>query len=298
MATETRKAVAKPSGDEGLRGASVTIAGPGRLGQSIGKLLSDAGVRIRIVAARRAGAARRAVRFIGSGSPVGLDSPFLVECGIILMTVADAALAPLAAQWADWDCSWRGRIVLHTSGALPSTVLAPLQRRGAAIGSLHPFQTVPSAAAGYRNLSNSFWAIEGDPRACHAAFEIAHALDGLPFRVHPARKILYHAGAVLACGAVVALLDESERMLRRSGVPAKMIRPMLGEFVLETLRNFVALGGQGALTGPAVRGDWQTIQAHLRALRHHAPGAVPVYRELLRAMARLAGRKLPRRLGI
>lgn len=298
MATETRKAGAKPSGDEVLRGAGVTIAGPGRLGQSIGKLLSDAGVRIRFVAARRAEAARRAVHFIGSGSPAALDSPFIAGSGIILLTVSDAAIAPLAAQWAEWDRSWRGRIVLHTSGALPANVLAPLKRRGAAIGSLHPFQTVPSAAAGYRNLSNSFWAIEGDPRACRAAVEIARALDGLPFRIHPARKILYHAGAVLACGAVVALLDESSRMLRRAGVPAGIIRPMLGEFVSETVRNFVALGGRRALTGPLARGDWHTIEAHLRELRQHAPKALLVYRELLRAMARLAGKKLPRGLGI
>ncbi len=298
MATETRKVGAKPSGDVVIRGAGVTIAGPGRLGQSIGKLLSDAGVRIRFVAGRRAEAARRAVRFIGNGSPVSLDNPVLAESGVILLTVVDAALAPLAAQWAEWDRSWRGRIVLHTSGALPANVLAPLKRRGAAIGSLHPFQTVPSAAAGYRNLSNSSWAIEGGPRACRAAVEIAHALDGLPIRIHPARKTLYHAGAVLACGAVVVLLDQSSRMLRKAGVPAGIIRPMLGEFVSETVRNFVALGGRGALTGPAVRGDWQTIEAHLRELRQHAPGALPVYRELLRAMARLAGKKLPRGLGI
>ena len=279
---------------EGLPRPSVTIAGPGRLGQAIGKLLHGAGFSIRYVAARRADAARRAVRFIGSGVPCRLDDPSLAEADVILLTVADAALAPLAARWAKWKRSWPGKTVLHTCGGLPAGVLAPLKKRGATIGSLHPFQTVPSPALGYRSLPNSFWAIEGDTRACRTATEIARALDGLPFRVHPARKTLYHAGAVMSCGAVVAMLDHSEHMLRSAGVPARIIRPMLGQFVSETLRNFVALGGRGALTGPALRGDWKTLEEHFRAIRRYEPDALPVYRELVRAMTHLAGRKQPR----
>jgi predicted short-subunit dehydrogenase-like oxidoreductase (DUF2520 family) len=275
---------------------SVTIAGPGRLGQAIGKLLNEAGYSIRFVAARRAAAARLAARFIGSGVPCRLDDPSLAEVEVILLTVADEALSPLAAEWATWKRSWRGKIVLHTSGALPAAVLEPLKKRGASIGSMHPFQTVPSPALGYRSLPNSFWAIEGDARACRIAIDIAHALDGLPFRVEAARKTLYHAGAVMSCGAVVAMLDHAERMLRSAGVPARIIRPMLGQFVSETIRNYVALGGRGALTGPAVRGDWHTFGEHFRAIRRYAPGALPVYREVVRAMTHLAGRKLPRGL--
>ena len=276
-----------------LKGSGFTIAGPGRVGQSIGKLLNDAGVAVRFIAARRMGEAHRAVRFIGSGSPVNMDDPRLADSEVVLLTVADAAVGPLAEKWAKWEQHWCGKVVLHTSGALSADVLKPLTRRGASIGSFHPFQTVPSAEAGFRNLRGAFWAVEGDARARRTAIAIAQKLGGHAFRLRSARKILYHAGAVLSCGAVVALLDLSARMLRSAGVPAKNIRPMLGGFTSETFRNFVALGAQQALTGPVVRGDWNTVVAHLRALRRHAPDAVPVYRDLVRVMARLAGRKLP-----
>jgi len=296
MAAQARKAEVKTSKKEVIEDLGLTIVGPGRVGQSIGKLLAEAGMGIRFVAARRPEAARRAVSFIGAGVPCGLDDPSLAEADVILLTVSDQTLGSLARRWAKWGSKWRGKVVLHTSGALPSGVLDPLKRHGATLGSLHPFQTVPTPEAGYQNLHNSFWAIEGDARARRIAFEIAHALDGLPFRVHPARKVLYHAGAVLSCGAVVVLLDYSAHMLRRAGVPARIIRPMLGQFVSETVRNFVALGGRDALTGPAMRGDWATIVEHTRAIRQYAPKALPVYRELVRAMAQLAGRKLPRAL--
>jgi predicted short-subunit dehydrogenase-like oxidoreductase (DUF2520 family) len=271
----------------------LTLVGPGRVGQAMAKLLAGAGIKVRFVAARRLEAARRAVRFIGGGTPVALEAKELADSQVILLTVSDAALAPLARQLAKLHRSWRGKVVLHTCGALPSTVLAPFKRRGAAIGSLHPFQTIPDPATGSRNLLHSFWAIEGDAQACEVAGLLARLLDGIPFRIRPSWKTLYHAAAVLSCGGVVALLDQSARLLRSAGVPAGIVRPMLGQFVNETIGNFVRLGARRALTGPAVRGDWETIERHLRALRRYAPEVVEVYEPLERAMERLARRRQP-----
>ena len=296
MATQARKPDGKPSTDGNVHGLDVTIVGPGRVGQSMGKLLAEGGINIRYVAGRRPAAARRAVRFIGSGAAVGLDCESLADTDVVILTVSDAALASLARQLASWHCPWSGKVVLHTSGALPSGVLRPLRRRGASVGSLHPFQSVPTPTVGLRNLSGCFWGIEGDRRACAVATSLARALDGTPFRVKPSWKLLYHAAAVLSCGAVVALLDQSAHLLRAAGVPAAIVRPMLGHFAGETVGNFVSLGGHQALTGPAVRGDWQTIAQHLASLRRRAPEIVPAYVELTRIMIRLAGRRPPPRL--
>jgi predicted short-subunit dehydrogenase-like oxidoreductase (DUF2520 family) len=271
----------------------LTIVGPGRVGQAMAKLLAGAGIKVRFVAARRLEAARRAVRFIGAGTPVALGSRELAEASVILLTVSDSALAPLARQLSSLRSSWRGKVVLHTCGALPSNVLAPLKRRGAAIGSLHPFQTIPDPATGSRNLLCSFWAIEGDARACQVARRLCRALEGISFHVRPSWKTLYHAAAFLSCAGVVTLLDQSARLLRSAGVPERIVRPMLGQFVNETIGNFVRLGARRALTGPAVRGDWETIDRHLRALRRSAPELLEVYQPLVRAMVRLARRRQP-----
>jgi predicted short-subunit dehydrogenase-like oxidoreductase (DUF2520 family) len=277
----------------GAANLDVTIVGPGRVGQAMGKLLVGAGIEVRFVAARRLEAARRAVRFIGSGTPVGLDSKKVADVPVILLTVSDAALAPLAKQLKGLRSDWRGKTVLHTCGALPSAVLRPLQRPGAAVGSLHPFQTIPDPRRGVRNLSGCYWGIEGDARARRVATRLVKALGGIPFRVVAGRKALYHAAAFLACPTIVTLLDRSARLLRLAGVPARIARPMLGRFVRETIGNFERLGARRALTGPAVRGDWQTIAHHRRALRRSAPDFVPVYQELVRAMMRLARRQRP-----
>ncbi len=276
------------------RERGVALIGPGRLGQAMGRLLSQAGIPIVFVVSRRLTAARRAAGFIGSGRPLSFaQAAGMAPAGVVLLTTADLALAQVAHELAKTDINFNGKTVLHTCGSLPASVLDPLRRRGASIGSLHPYQTVPSPRAGVRNLSGCFWGIEGEPKARRVAERWVKVLGGVAFRVRPEQKTLYHASASLVCPTVVTLMDHSLRLLRRSGIRARVARPMLARFVAETAENFARLGARRALTGPAVRGDWQTLRRHLTALRRASPDIVPAYTELLRAMLRLSGRRAP-----
>jgi len=114
-------------------------------------------------------------------------------------------------------------------------------------------------------------------------------LRGVAFPVRASRKDLYHLAAFLTCPTVVTLMECAARLLKEAGVPGRIARPMLAQFVAETAKNFAALGGQQALTGPVVRRDWVTIRKHLAALRRFSPDFVPAYSALLRPMLELAG---------
>jgi predicted short-subunit dehydrogenase-like oxidoreductase (DUF2520 family) len=250
--------------------------------------------------ARDLAAARPAARFIGRAKPLRLSDPELMKASIFLLTTTDSALVEVARQLAKQGSGkspWRGKVVLHTCGSLPSTVLRPLKLRGAAIGSLHPYQTVPSPQAGVRNLRGCFWGIEGDRRAQQVARRWVKLFKGVAFPIRPKGKTLYHLSAFLVSPTLVTLMEQSMRLLKKAGVPARIARPMLRQFVVETAKNFSELGALRALTGPAVRGDWATIGRHLAALKRSAPDFVPVYQALLQAMLRLAGQKAPRRQG-
>ena len=271
---------------------SVAIIGPGRIGQAIGRLLTESGVTITFVAARKLAATRRAARFVGKGIPLALSDPRLLSASVFLITTSDSAIAEVATKLAvqgNGKDGWRGKVVLHTCGSLSSAVLDPLKLRGAAIGSLHPYQTVPSPQAGVRNLRGCFWALEGDPRALRVARRWVKLLGGVAFSIRPEKKTLYHLSAFVVCPTVVTLMAQAASLLKQAGVPERISRPMLRQFVAETARNFEDLGGRRSLTGPAVRGDWETIRRHLTALRQTAPEFEPVYRSLLKAMLRLAG---------
>lgn len=275
------------------RNQPIAIVGPGRVGQALGRLLNEEGFPVAFVTARRFAAARRAVSFIGAGVAVGMQARELTEASVILLTTSDAALAPVARNLARLRKDWRGRVILHTSGSLPASVLLPFKRRGGAIGSLHPFQTIPNPEAGVRNLRGGTWGIEGDAAARRVAMQWVKALKGATFLIRPEKKTLYHAAAFLVCPAVITLMDLSMRLLRHSGVTEKTARPMLARITAETAHNFARLGPQKALTGPAMRGDWATIQKHITELRRVAPEAMSAYRELVRMMAAVAGRSVP-----
>ncbi|MFZ0960447.1 MAG: DUF2520 domain-containing protein [Terriglobia bacterium] len=276
---------------------SVAIIGAGRIGQAMGRLLAQSRVPIAFIAARDPPAARRAVRFIGEGIPTGLADPRLLDASVVLIATSDSAIAPVAralAKMGQGRKAWRGKVILHTCGSLPSTILRPLKLRGAAIGALHPYQTVPSPQAGVRSLRGCFWGIEGDGEALRVARTWVKLLRGVAFPVRAEEKTLYHLSAFLVCPTLVTLMAQAEALLKRAGVASRIARPMLRQFVVETAKNLADLGARRALTGPAVRGDWATIRRHLAALKRSAPAFVPVYQSLLQAMLRLGGAKAPR----
>jgi predicted short-subunit dehydrogenase-like oxidoreductase (DUF2520 family) len=122
---------------------SLSIVGAGRLGRALGKRLHRLGWRIGAVVTRSAASSRGATRFIGAGNPAASLTREIIDADVILLTVPDGALADVARSLAQLDAKkkWRGKVILHTSGALDRKVLRPLARRGASTGSLQPHQT-------------------------------------------------------------------------------------------------------------------------------------------------------------
>ena len=273
------------------REPTVAIVGPGRLGQAMGRLLLGAGMPIEFVAARQLSRAKKAARFIGGGKATILKDRRLAEADIILIATSDAAIGAVARALASFRQDWSGKIVLHTCGSLPGSILDPFKKRGAAVGSLHPYQTIPTPSAGVRNLPGCFWSMEGDRQAVRVARRWVKALGGKSFTIAPEAKALYHLSAFLVCPTVVTLMDCSERLLRKAGVPKSVIRSMLGKFVSETVSNFEEFGGRNSLTGPAARGDWATLQRHIVELQRFAPEVIPAYVEMVDLMLNVAGRE-------
>src|ERR1700726_1455577 len=162
---------------------SLSIVGAGRVGRTLGKRLRGLGWRIGAVVTRSVSTSRVAVRQIGAGKPYSRLVPEILDSKVILLTTPDGALGSVASKLARFDESkLRDKIVLHTSGALDRTVLAPLARRGASTGSLHPMQTF--SGRGAPKLGKIIFAVEGDRRAGTVARKIARTLGGVPVTIH------------------------------------------------------------------------------------------------------------------
>ena len=267
----------------------IAIVGAGRVGRALGRRLHQLGSRIGAVVTRSSRSAREAVRVIGAGTPLGRPGPEVLRADVILMTTADDAIGGVARQLARLSGKgWRGKIVLHTSGALNRTVLAALARKGAAVGSFHPLQAF--GGSGVPRLQGVFFAVEGDPRARRVATRLARKLGGVPVELGGSSKPAYHAAASFAAAHVLAAVEAGTRILISVGFTRSEALRALLPLARQTLENFERFGPQAAWTGPVARGDDRTVKRHLVALRRFPPEFQKAYAALTRLGARVLAR--------
>jgi predicted short-subunit dehydrogenase-like oxidoreductase (DUF2520 family) len=269
---------------------SFSIIGAGRLGTSLGAALAGRGWRPEAVVDRDLAAARAGRRIIGGGTATTSFAAAAGARGAVIIAVPDAAVARAASGLARARGSWAGRVVFHTSGLLPAAVLAPLARRGARVASLHPAQSFPQKGMPAAAFEGITWGLEGDPAAVESAAGIVRDLGGHILLLAARDKALYHAACALASNALVALEWTAVGLLGRAGIAPDAAADALLPLVQGTLQNVKSLGLEQALTGPILRGDVATVEAHLEALREDL-GARQIYAALGRGILDLAARR-------
>lgn len=253
-----------------------SIVGAGRLGTPLAAALVRRGWELEVVADRDVRAARESRRIIGRGRVSASLAAAAAARGLVIIAVPDDAVGRAAACLARAGGPWAGRVVLHTSGLLPSSVLGPLAKRGASAASLHPVQAFPRKDLPASVFAGITWGIEGDAAAVEAAETIVRALRGRVLLVAAGDKALYHAACVLASNALVALESTAAGLLERTGLDPEAAAAILAPLLQGTLQNVKSLGLEKALTGPILRGDLKTVRRHLEALEG-APGEKEVY---------------------
>ncbi len=246
--------------------SSIAIVGAGRVGRGLAHRLHRLGWRIGAVVTRSTATARTAVRKIGDGAAYGAPTRQILSAEVILITTPDDAIAEVAADLAELGGrEWKGKIVLHTSGALDRIVLSPLAHFGASTGSLHPLQTFSGRTV--PDLEGVVIAVEGDRAALRMARKIARALGGLPLTLKGRDKPAYHAAGALVAGHALALVEAATLILMSIGFTRRQSNRSLLPLMRQMLVNFERLGPRLAWTGPLSRGDYETIARHREAFR-------------------------------
>jgi predicted short-subunit dehydrogenase-like oxidoreductase (DUF2520 family) len=266
----------------------VAIVGAGNLGSALALALGRAEYAVEAVIVRsRGGSLKRAQALanqVGARASTDLSD---VRAALIWFCVPDAEIVR-AAQSLAGEIEWKGRVALHSSGALTSDELSVLRGRGAAVASVHPLMTFVRGSR--PSLANVPFAIEGDPAAVRAARRVVENLGGHAYSIRQKDKAAYHAWGTFASPLFTALLATTERVAAFAGVSRKAARLRMIPIVLQTLVNYAAFGAAGGFSGPIIRGDVDTVKRHLRVLR-----GAPVAREVYLSLAKAALAYLPGR---
>jgi predicted short-subunit dehydrogenase-like oxidoreductase (DUF2520 family) len=270
-----------------LAGLDFALIGPGRVGASLALWAVERGARCLSVAGR-AGSPRAAELAARLDATVAGASELAASAArLLLVAVPDREIAEVARRLA----GRRLGVALHVSGASGASALEPLAASGCRTGSFHPLRAFPAVEESVERAAGTFYALDGDAEARAMGRRLAQAFGGESAVVGEAQRPLYHWAATLAAGGVVTLVATARAVGTRLGLPPAALAGY-GELARGALDAALAAPDPAAaITGPAARGEAETIDAHLRALAEHAPDLLPLAVDLTRAaLARCAER--------
>jgi predicted short-subunit dehydrogenase-like oxidoreductase (DUF2520 family) len=246
-----------------MKRPSIVLVGAGRLGTALAKRLSEAGYSAKALT-------RKSLRVMQSGMDV------------MWFCVPDAEIARVADTFSQFQ--WKGKYAFHSSGVLSSDALNSLRSAGASVASVHPLMTFVQGSV--PELTGVPFAIEGDASAVRVARVIVRNVGGQAVAIKKHDKVAYHAFATMICPLLVSLLAAAEKAAALAGMSAPDARRRMLPIIQQTLHNYETLGPAKAFSGPIVRGDVETIGAHMKALAE-APAAKNAYAALARAALEL-----------
>jgi predicted short-subunit dehydrogenase-like oxidoreductase (DUF2520 family) len=185
------------------------------------------------------------------------------DAELVLLCVPDSAIAEVARTVEP------GPWIAHVSGATPLGALDPHTRRFG----VHPLQTF-TRSRGAEQLDGAWAAVTAESDAARArGDELARTLGLRPFALAESARPAYHAGAAIASNYLVTLHRAASRLFEAAGAPPEALVPLM----TRTIENGFEL------TGPISRGDWSTVDAHVRAIHREAPELEPMYVALAEA---------------
>ena len=254
----------------------IAVIGAGRVGTALATRWRDSGHEIVAVSGRDATADRAATYLPGVRVVGHLEAAAAGE--VVVLAVPDAALGAMAASVR--PALEPGAWLLHVSGASGIAVLGDGRRIA-----LHPLQTFPDPD-GARLTGCAAAVTASDDAGLALGMSLARDVGARPFELREEDRARYHAAAVFASNHVVATSWFAERLFAAAGVSDPL--PAMAPLQRATVDNVADAGPAAALTGPAVRGDADTVAANLAAIAPVAPDAVPVYVAMCRAIVEIA----------
>jgi predicted short-subunit dehydrogenase-like oxidoreductase (DUF2520 family) len=272
--------------------ARIGVVGAGRVGAVLSAALRSAGHDV-VAAAGDSAASLHRIETLLPGVRHAKPTDVARACDLLLLTVPDDMLENVVTQLVGAGAIREGQVVCHTSGRHGLAVLASATEIGARPIAMHPAMTFTGTERDLDRLSGCVFGMTAGDAEREYAESLVADLRGIPMWVPESKRTLYHAGLAHGANHLVTLVSQAMELLAASGAedPAATLRPLLTAALDNALEQ-----GDAALTGPIVRGDVKTVQAHLHDIAENAPATIPSYVAMAKATADRAvldGRLLP-----
>ena len=229
----------------------IVIVGSGNVAESLAQAIAEAkGLELVQIFARNEERGRKVAELAHtewSGSE-------LAEADLYLISVSDNAVEGCAKSLH----IPQNAVIAHTAGCCPIDALAPHTHRAV----FYPFQTF---SVGRKvDFTKGYIFVEGaTDHALRTIEEVAHALTDKVLPADSVRRAAIHLSGVFACNFANAMYANAAEVLAKEGLPFDIVAPVIEETAKKVVESQNPAQSQ---TGPARRGDTQTLERHRKML--------------------------------
>jgi predicted short-subunit dehydrogenase-like oxidoreductase (DUF2520 family) len=257
----------------------ISFIGAGKVATSLGKYFADKGVNVGGYYSKSFESAKTAAELTHS-TAYGDYNTLIKNCDILFITTPDDYIKETCDKLSRENCLREGLIILHTSGALPSSLLSSAKQHGCYIYSLHPLQSFASFESSIESLPQTIFSLEGDTEKLGVIKGLIKQLGNEYFIIKTQDKVLYHAAAAIVSNYLATLVDCGLDIFEHLSIDRSTALRALIPLVEGTLNNIKKLDTAKALTGPIARGDMGTVKKHIEEIKTNIPEKLPLYRAL------------------
>ena len=177
---------------------------------------------------------------------------------LFILAIKDDALSEVADQ----VILPEGSVLVHTSGAIPMEVLS--QSSASYVGVFYPLQSFTKGKkVDFEEVP--FLLESEDEGSLQLLKKVAKSLSQLVYILRGKDRQAVHVAAVFASNFTNHMLRIAEDILHRQGLDAELLKPL----IIESISKSLQLGARKAQTGPAIREDYETLEAHHHFLAYN-----------------------------
>ena len=236
---------------------TVTLIGLGRVGSHLLRIFSQNSIPVREVLARKTDdrielSEQYNVKLVSGFNELSAGSD------IYILAVPDLAIKSAAEELNRYI--GKDHLVVHTSGTTPLSVLSEYFNR---FGLWYPLQSF-SLGSEVNWTGLPIFIDASSEEDFRKLFDLARIVSGKAIKINEDQRPYLHLAAVIANNFSNALFSWSKQILDDNGLSFEYLHPLIKDGLDKSLK----IGPYNAQTGPADRGDMNTINKHLEMLKN------------------------------
>jgi predicted short-subunit dehydrogenase-like oxidoreductase (DUF2520 family) len=240
-----------------MKAQTVSFIGSGNLAWHLAQALDNTDFAVREVYSRNP---KHAAALVGNlyNAEVSESLDFSSSNSqVFIIAVTDDAIEEVAQELVLPD----NAILVHTSGSLPLSVLGYAATPH--IGVVYPLQTFSKNKKIEFNDIPIF--IESENSETEKVLQsLAKSISKKVFKITSKDRIALHVAAVFAANFTNHMLLIAQEIMKENKLSYDWLKPLIAEMINKSL----TIGPENAQTGPARRGDLETLDKHMQFLEN------------------------------